>query len=531
MKKSIISLLALTFVSTSLFAQVRPVATAEKVDSAFLKNWAHSDLTETGVYGVSTSKALAFLKEKNRKPQNIVVGVLDSGVEYYHEDLKNVMWVNPKEKDNNNKDDDKNGYIDDIHGWNFLATKDGKPYADDTLELTRLFAKLDAKYANAQPSNDAEYQLYLKLKKDYYAATGRFRMTAEQTKARLAFLETRLNTFAKEFGTATLTKENLDQFRSKNTLALEGLFIFNELKEEDYKGKTAKVVVENYLKRAEAPLKSAESQLNVNYNLNLNPKADISGKNYGIKDVKGLSAGHGTHVAGIIAAETGNDKGMYGTGGGNHVKIMSVTMVPDGDERDEDVANGIYYAVNNGAKILNMSFGKGYSDNAKLVQDAFKYAESKNVLIVKAAGNNNTDIDFADNFPTNKVNGKTLSNSVLTVGASTRHKDNLKARFSNYGKELVDVFAPGTEYYATYPGTTTYRFLQGTSMASPAVAGVAALVWSHYPKLKATDIKNIIMETVNKNDQLKDISVSGGIVDSYKAVQKAEELYKQRKLK
>jgi len=211
---------------------------------------------------------------------------------------------------------------------------------------------------------------------------------------------------------------------------------------------------------------------------------------------------------------------------------MSVRTVPNGDERDKDVANAIYYAVDNGAKILNMSFGKAYSPNKEIVWDAFKYAADKGVLIVKAAGNSNEDIDQHIHYPTNfKADGTVVSNAVLTVGASTRVADKLKAGFSNYGKKSVDVFGPGAEIYATYPGGDQYRFLNGTSMASPAVAGVAALVWSHYPKLSAADIRTILMETVNKNEQLKDISVAGGVVDAYKAVQRAEEIYKQRKLK
>ncbi len=206
---------------------------------------------------------------------------------------------------------------------------------------------------------------------------------------------------------------------------------------------------------------------------------------------------------------------------------MGVRVVPDGDERDRDVANGIRYAVDNGAKILNMSFGKSVDDNSKLVIDAIKYAESKNVLIVKAAGNDNVNVDITERFPVNLINGEQFSKSVITVGANTRFADKLKAKFSNYGKKSVDVFAPGQEIYSTVPGGNKYKFLNGTSMASPVVAGVAALIWSHYPKLSANDIKNILIETTNKNTQLQDISVSGGVVDSYKAVQKAEELYKK----
>lgn len=490
----------------------------------------HSDLEETGVYGVNTLKAKKFLEEKKRKANPLVVGVLDSGVEYFHEDLKNNMWINPKEKKGNNKDDDKNGFVDDLHGWNFLTDKNGKNYAPDSYELTRQYKKLNDFFsANTSASDPAKYKEYLKLKKDYYTTIYKYELNTELSKTRINYMTPRLEALDKAFGNQTLTKSLVDNFTSDNAMALEGLFIFKEMKPADWENKKITDVTEAYKKKMNAALDNAQTSLKYAYNLNYNPQDGI-GKIYGNNDVKGLSDDHGTHVAGIIAAEWGNNKGMMGTGGGNNIKIMGVRVVPDGDERDTDIANGIRYAVDNGAKILNMSFGKSYDDNHKIVVDAFKYAESKNVLIVKAAGNDNMDVDVNVKYPLTLINDKQYSPTTITVGANTRFSDNLRARFSNWGKKSVDVFGPGTEIYATFPDGK-YKFLQGTSMASPAVAGVAALVWSHYPKLKASDIKTILMESVNKNEQLKDISVSGGVVDAYKAVQKAEDLYKQRKLK
>lgn len=503
----------------------------EKVDSVFLKNWMHSDFETTGVYGVNTLKAKEFLAQHKRKPVSIVVGVLDSGVEYFHEDLKNNMWVNPKEKAENGKDDDKNGYTDDIHGWNFVTDKNGKNYAGDTYEMTRQYSKLAQIYENGNASsNPAEYQKYLDLKKDYYTTISRTQLNRILAETRLKYAEPRLNALKSVLGNQIVTKEVVGNIKTDNQLALEGLYIFKELNETEWNNKKFSDVADNYLKKLKTTVSNADKNLGVSYSLNFNPKSGISGKYYGNNDVKGLEDGHGTHVSGIIAAEWDNGKGMMGTGGGNYVKIMGVRVVPDGDERDEDIANGIRYAVDNGAKILNMSFGKAYDDNSKLVVDAFKYAEAQNVLIVKSAGNDNMDVDTNIKYPLTLIDGKQFSSSVLTVGANTRFSDNLRARFSNWGKKAVDVFAPGTEIYATYPDGK-YRFLQGTSMATPAVSGVAALVWAYYPKLTAKDIKTILVETVNKSDQLKDISVSGGVVDTYKAVQKAEEIYKQRKLK
>ena len=511
------------------------------------ETWYHADVESTGVYGVNTQKALDFLKAHNRKAQPFVVGVLDSGVEYFHEDLKDNMWINPKEIAGNGKDDDKNGYADDVHGWSFLGNQYGTNYNDDTLEITRLYKKYQALFDSTNETTNkanqskyaAEYAEYQKIKKEFNADFGQAKYNFAVAEAKYKNLEPGFTKLINIFGDQKLTDASFANFVTDDEQVLQTLWVFNEMEKKDWEGKTMKEASAKYLGLAKAQYDRYKASVEANYNVNLDPRAefkvdnysDLTQKYYGNNEVSGPDPSHGTHVAGIISAVRGNGKGSEGTSGGNNVKIMSVRMVPNGDERDKDVANAIHYAVDNGAKILNMSFGKAYSPDKQLVWDAFKYASDKGVLIVKAAGNSNEDIDTHIHYPTNLKNGQAVSKSVLTVGASTRLKDNLKARFSNFGKVSVDVFGPGAEIYATYPGVDQYRFLNGTSMASPAVAGVAALVWSHYPKLTAEDIRTILMETVNKNDQLKDISVSGGVVDSYKAVQRAEEIYKERKLK
>lgn len=535
MKKFI---LALSLAFTFGFAQAQQTEVPKET-------WYHADLGETGVYGVNTNKALEFLKQNNRKPQPFIVGVLDSGVEHFHEDLKDNMWVNKKEIAGNGIDDDKNGFIDDVHGWSFLGTASGINYNDDTIELTRLYKKYTEKFSsyntvqneNNRKNNPAEYAEYLKIRKEYTAAVGKAKYNKTTSESKLQAIEPALAKMGLEFGDTKLTKAILANYNPEDQSILEALWIFNEMKEDQWVGKTVQQVSNTYLGAAKRGAEHFTSQLNAHYNLNLVDRVNVDDVNnvnqrvYGNSDSNGPESSHGTHVAGIIAAVRGNGKGTEGTAGGNHVKIMSVRTVPNGDERDKDVANAIYYAVDNGAKVLNMSFGKTYSPDRQLVWDAFKYASDKGVLIVKAAGNSNEDIDTHIHYPTNFKNDQPVSKSVLTVGASTRDSKKLKSGFSNFGKQSVDVFGPGSEIYATYPGVTEYRFLNGTSMASPAVAGVAALVWSHYPKLTAQDIRTILMETVNKNDQLTAISVTGGVVDSYNAVKRAEEIYKQRKLK
>lgn len=528
--------IALGFAFTLGFAQAQTTEVPKE-------KWYHAGIEQTGIYGVNTDQALQFLKEHKRKANTIIVGVLDSGVENFHEDLKANMWNNSKEIPGNGIDDDKNGYIDDVHGWSFLGTAKGISYNDDTTEITRVYKHLADKYATfdqkknqeAISKNPSEYAEFLKIQKEYLSEVGKAKYNQQVGQARLNAVEGGINKMVLEFGDTKLSKDVLKNYTTTDSQVLEALWIFGELKEEQWVGKTMKEVANFYLASARRAAKG--DALTSHLNLNLVDRKDVDNPNdkterfYGNNDSNGPESTHGTHVAGIIGAVRNNNIGSEGTVGGNNVKIMSVRTVPNGDERDKDVANAIRYAVDNGAKVLNMSFGKTFSPDKELVWDAFKYASDKNVLIVKAAGNSNENIDVDIHYPTNFRNGAAVSKSVLTVGASTKDPKALKARFSNYGKQAVDVFGPGQEIYATYPGVDQYRFLNGTSMASPAVAGVAALVWSHYPKLTAEDIRNILMETVNKNEQLTDISVAGGVVDSYKAVQKAEEIYKQRKLK
>ena len=172
--------------------------------------------------------------------------------------------------------------------------------------------------------------------------------------------------------------------------------------------------------------------------------------------------------------------------------------MPDGDEYDKDIALAIRYAVDNGAKVINGSFGKSFSPHKDWVYDAIKYAAKKDVLIVHAAGNDGYNIDETKNinYPNDSQdNIKEFADNLITIGAiNKQYGENVVAPFSNFGKINVDVFAPGEEIYATVPNNK-YKYLQGTSMASPNAAGVAALIRSYYPKLKAAQVKKILMES------------------------------------
>jgi len=265
-------------------------------------------------------------------------------------------------------------------------------------------------------------------------------------------------------------------------------------------------------------------------------------KGYGNNDVTGPDALHGTHVAGIIAANRKNNLGIAGIA--DNVKIMSVRTVPNGDERDKDVANAIIYAVDNGASVINMSFGKSFSPQKEAVDKAVKYAEKKGVLLVHAAGNDGEDIDKENNFPTRKyLDGKEAKNWIEIGASSYGADDDFVASFSNYGKKGVDVFAPGVEIYSTVPDNH-YLIEQGTSMAAPMVTGIAAMLMSYFPELSAEEVKDIIKKSTRKFDGLKvvepgtkkkvelsDLSNTGGLVNAYEAVRMAQELKKSKLVK
>ncbi|WP_334125750.1 S8 family peptidase [Empedobacter brevis] len=544
MKKFLLSISVAMFLGVASFAQETTTALPlPKVDQKF---WQHESLEETGVYGVNTQKAIQFLESKKRKPSQLIVGVLDSGVEITHPDLKDNIWTNAKEIANNGKDDDKNGYVDDIHGWNFIGGKDGKNVDGDTLELTRLFVKYrdlfekSADAASNKTKYPKEFEDYQKIKTEFENKLAEAKQGAAQYGQMDEVFKVAFPALNSEWGDKELNEKNMVAFQPKSKEAQQGMMIFGLVPKEAWEGKSMKDFTKEIGDEISGGAKYYKKQVEINLNTELDPRpivgdnyADKSERNYGNNDVDGPDSLHGTHVSGIIAAKSGNGIGMDGIAGNGYVKIMSVRTVPNGDERDKDVANAIRYATDNGAKILNMSFGKAYSPDKQIVWDAFKYAEKKGVLLIKAAGNDNVNIDDEIHYPTLfDEKGNEISKNVITVGANTMDHTNLKASFSNFGKKSVDVFAPGQAIYSTVPNKDgEYKNEDGTSMASPVVAGVAALVWAHYPKLTATDIKQILMDSVNKNPSLADISVTGGVVDAYKAVQLAEKMYIAKKLK
>lgn len=541
--KKLIAPLFILALGFQVFAQ-------EAVDQAEQekRNWFHQDFSKTGIYGVGTDAALEFLNSKGMKPKTVVVGILDSGVEIDHEDLKDYIWTNPKEKAGNGKDDDKNGYVDDIHGWDFCTDASGKDYNEDSYEATRVTAKYNPVFNSGNKKADLEnikkmpmeYQIYLKARKKwaekYYDAKNNNESVDGEMQNVLSFLED-LKVYAKDGKLTGDYMKSLSEATPEDAQKKQKIqFILDN--NPEFAGLTMTEIIEKAKEEFEGSKKDFASDLQYAFNLDYNPaKGKFDKKGYGNNEVEGPDAFHGTHVSGIIAAARGNNKGMDGVAGGV-VQIMSVRTVPDGDERDEDVANAIRYAADNGAKILNMSFGKPFSPDRQLVYDAIRYADSKGVLMFHAAGNDNKDLDYETNYPSNFMDNdmQSIAKNWITVGASTRDPQNLKASFSNFGTAKVDLYAPGTEIYSTIPDQK-YRYAQGTSMASPVAAGCAALLWAYFPDLTSQQVKEILFETVNvsdsvvktgeENDQRKfsNLSVTGGVIDVNKAVRLAYEKY------
>ena len=541
MKKVIIAAAFLTTFGFS-FAQ-------EKSQDNDLKTWYHKDFATTNVYGVNTQNAYNFLESKGLKPKTIVVGVLDSGVEVDHPGLTENMWKNPKEIPGNGIDDDGNGYVDDVFGWNFLGGKNGD-VNEDNLEVSRVVKKYrdifegndSAKNKANQANMPEEYEMY-KKSKDIFDKKG---SEAKKNYQYFSGFSEAIPSIVATLGQKTLTQENLNSIKIDSQEKQRNIHILSALLQDEKNiGKTSQEVEKILNDEIKEALKHYKSQATIHYNADFDTRAELVGDNYndyserfyGNNSYEGPDASHGSHVAGIIAGLPHGDEIQYGVAY-KVAKIMTVRTVPDGDERDKDVANAIRYAVDNGAKILNMSFGKAISPGKKHVWDALKYAEEKGVLLVKAAGNDNENIEIHEYFPTNfksQKDEKPFISNMIVVGASTNDSDALRASFSNYNGKMVDVFAPGQDIYSTIPDGK-YEYFPGTSMASPMVAGAAAVLWAYIPNLTPQQIKEALVKTTNKssvnantteNENFDQISVSGGVIDLYKAAQYAYEHFYQ----
>ena len=483
--------------------------------------WQLLDLEADGVPGVSAARTYDELLAVREPARSVVVAVIDGGVYTTHVDLRDNLWVNEGEVAGNGVDDDGNGYVDDIHGWNFLGGSDGRSVSHETLEVTRLHAACLA----GQPSPVT--QSCQDIEADYRTESDEVLQTLQVLDQIEQAYEFALPILRGAGAGEIPTKESVERLSAMRPDITQARSVFLQLVD--------------ILPAEDVPdaREAYEGLRDYGLNLDFEPREDIVGddlsngteQGYGNPDVHATDPRHGTHVSGIIGAVRDNGAGIDGIG--SRVRIMALRAVPDGDERDKDIANAIRYAVDHGAHIINMSFGKGYSPRKSLVDDAVRYADEHGVLMVHAAGNDGEDIDSGDNFPTPVFEDGTRARLWIEVGAANWQVDSLAATFSNFGQTRVDVFSPGVDILSTVPGSE-YEREDGTSMAAPVVSGVAALLMAYFPELDAADVRHIILESSVKygNDVVARpgdgaripfgrLSVTGGVVNAYEAVRMA----------
>jgi cell wall-associated protease len=537
--------LATIILLTGLFAQLH-------AQNQF-KGWHLLDANRDSLHGISLQESYEFLK--NRKSKPIIVAVIDGGVDTTHEDLKNVLWHNPKEIPNNGIDDDGNGYVDDIYGWNFIGGKDGRNIEKESAEASRIYHRYKDKFyrkkvdeATLCQQDKEAYALWkkaanmLEVDRDEQVATMFLEVAYRAAKKHERVLK-------KELQKETFTVEDLEKFvpaTSQGRQAKVGYLTFMKITDMEREESNTSIFaqLEEYLRSKKIQI-DAKDVKPVDYRDDIvkDEYFNINDRYYGNNDVMGPTPMHGTHVSGIIAADRNNNIGIDGIV--ENVKIMTIRAVPDGDEYDKDIALAIKYAVDNGAKVINMSFGKEISPEKKWVDEAVKYAEMRDVLLIHAAGNDSKNNDEVESFPNKNLKTfNTTASNFISVGACSDPaitKD-FVADFSNYGKATVDVFAPGVKIYSTLPGGNTYGFLKGTSMSAPVVSGVAALIRSYFPLLSARQVKFAIEHSVTKmdtvlvtlpgaNDKVPfgQLCNSGGILNAYNAVKLAASLQPEMK--
>lgn len=482
-------------------------------------DWHRLDAETDGVIGVGSERALRELLAGRTPQRNVVVAVIDGGVDTVHRYLAPVLWKNAREVAGNGRDDDDNGFVDDVFGWNFPVTADGAPVHHDTFEVTRLYAACAGRPAGAGLQRPAAPRCD-SVRTAYREQSQKVNGTLTQIR-NIERTLTQVNAILGEVtGGGALTRARVEAIKPANAMQEQARSIWLQLADNGLDAAAIAEAKEAY-----------ESQAKYGLDTLFNPHAPAGAA--GSRDVMGPDAKHGTHVAGIIGAVRGAGNPVQGIAPG--VRLMAVRAVPDGDERDADIARAVRYAVDNGAQIINMSFGKSWSPQKAAVDSAMRYAADKGVLLVHAAGNDAENNDVSPSFPTGvEIAGSRIPTWIEVGASSWKGRNKLAAGFSNYGKSRVDLFAPGEDILSTVPGGDVKRE-SGTSMAAPVVSGVAALLMAHFPSLTALQVKEILLQSVRtfpgqlvdkpggdgQRVPFSELSASGGIVDAYAAVKLA----------
>lgn len=540
MRNTFLVLASFLIFSLNSVAQDEDSSLTATEENDVFNNWYNKSPIDDLIYGAEVDKAYnTLLKDKKSSP--VIVAVIDGGVDIAHEDLKDNIWINTNEIPENGIDDDNNGYIDDIHGWNFIGNSKGENITYENLEVTRIYKLYNTKFSNIKASklSDEEketYKLYQKAEKSYKKQLKEAILEKSDFEKYKNDYYTSIKNISQALGKEEITIIKLDSLKENNKELKKDVKFVYPFVLFDYNSDFFEEA-DNYFSEG------------IDYHLNpdFNPR-DIIGDDandmntmYGNNNVYGSDAFHGTFVSGIIAAKRNNEIGINGIA--NNVQIMALKAVPNGDERDKDIAKAIRYATNNGARIINMSFGKELSPQKQLVDEAILYAEENGVLLVHASGNDGYNIDKVKQYPTKNISEEKQISTWITVGASSMNMDiNFAAGFSNYGVKMVDIFAPGVDIKSLAP-ESKYDTGDGTSFSAPVVSGVAALILSYYPELTAEQLKSIILKSavkypnhiVNKpcdyskkpkKVKFEKLSITAGLVNAYEAIKMAMDFKK-----
>ncbi|MFC4818512.1 S8 family serine peptidase [Flavobacterium sp. GCM10023249] len=518
------------------------------------KFWHHEDYSTTNIPGISLDKAIKSVNRPSSKKQ-IIVAVIDTQIDALHEDLNTSIWTNKKEIPNNGIDDDKNGFTDDIHGWNFLGNKSGGYTVWANFEYIRILREYAPIFKNKSKEeipaeNKVKYEQYLKAIDNDKKYTKYFNSYIKSLQYDISLYQKTKDTLRHFFPKENYTYKELDSLYRKYKINNKTYKERRDSNDQDLGAllgahlSSLDIGLDSYAKLTDA-LKQHDSTLNKSCSLSFNERknrdSEISNRGYGNNkiqvEIKGIPifSNHSTEVSSIIAAKRENNLGIKGFS--DNIKIMPLIVCPSGDEHDRDIALAVKYAVDNGAKVINMSFGKELSLYPELITEALQYAEKKNVLIVHASGNNGVNIDDSSFYPNDYYSKKEVSTNFISVGSINKnYGEKMVSSFSNYGKENVDLFAPGEGIYIAMPDNE-YRFDSGTSLAAPMVSGTAALLWLHYPKLTVQQVKQIILEsgtshdievivpgTKDKKVKFSELSKTGKVLNVYNAMQMAKEM-------
>ena len=521
------------------------------------KFWHWKDLEKDGVHGVSLLKAQQLITDLKLKPTPIIIAVLDGGIDTSHQFIRPYLWNNPKEIPGNQMDDDKNGYIDDTHGWNFLGNASGQNINKAADEKSRVYHryKNEFKQAIIDSSNwDQKKKLRFKI---WQQAAAEIVFTDEDAD-NLAFIKMAKNAVVKmgnilikEIEDSNFTAEKLEPYQPIGKITADTKISYLRTLQALGVDKTSgyQSILEDlneYISGKEQSAISLDTEPeDLRKNIIHDQYQDLSDQYYGNNNIMGPNAKHGTHVAGLAAGitDTVSTKSSFN----NPIQIMGLRVVPDGDEYDKDIALGIRYAVNNGAKVINMSFGKSFSPEQAWVDSAIRYAASKDVLIIHSAGNESYDLNIKSVYPSPYSNiFKDRASNMITVGASSDPviAESILTDFSNFGNQIVDLLSPGNKIFSTLPNQN-FGFLNGTSMSAPILSHIAGLIRAYFPKLTAIEVKEIMLQScwkpkdenslfpIPQKDQSKkmnEIAAEGGIINAALCIQNAAN-YSSRKNK